>query len=168
MSDPVFEQPSLTPNIYQALPFYRVVEDKFYYSLTSDDETYIYWATAVNEPTVYESSGNAIVKSGKFSPFMIIWRCTTEEQYDGCCMISESDGAVCLLRDTRASEMLTYRYSHTEWLTLLSKYKESQEDFEENFGTPYKAGDNNVIEYLDSFVCAQNDEDENESTCYIY
>ena len=168
MSDPVFEQPSLTPTIYQALPFFRIVENKFYYSLTSDDETYTYWATAVNEPTVYQSSGNAIVKSRKFSPFMIIWRCTTEEQYDGCCMVSESEGAVCLLRDTRASEMLTYRYSHTEWLTLLSKYKESQEDFEENFGTPYKAGDNNVIEYLDSFVCAQNDEDENESTCYIY
>ena len=168
MSDVVFEQPSLTPTIYQALPFYRIVEDKFYYSLTSDNETYTYWAAAVNEPTVYESSGNDIVKSRKFSPFMMIWRCTTEEQYDGCCMISESDGAVCLLRDTRATEMLTYRYSHTEWETLLSEFEESQEDFIDHFGTAYVSGDTNVIDYLDAFVCAQNAEDENESTCYVY
>ena len=101
MSNPAFETPSLTPTIYEALPFFKVVEDKFYYSLTSDEATYTFWSTAVNAPTIYESSGDAIVKSRKFSPFILIWKCTTEEEFDGCCMISLADGTICLLRGSK-------------------------------------------------------------------
>ena len=128
MSTPAFEPldpPSLTPTIYEALPFFRVVEDKFYYSLTDDEATYTAWATAVNAPTVYISSGDAIVKSRKFSPFILIWKCTTEEEGDGCCMISETEGAVCLLRGSKATELLTYRYSGTEWSRLMAFYRDS-------------------------------------------
>ena len=76
---PLFNLPSLTPNVYPALPFYEIVEDKFYYSLTNDDETYDTWVAAAQNPTIYFSTGEAVVKADKFSSFILILKCTTEE-----------------------------------------------------------------------------------------
>ena len=98
---------------------------------------------------MYRSTGDAIVKADKFSEFMIIWRCTTEEEGDGCCMISEEDGTLCVVRGTKVSEMFTYRYSLLEWEKLMTRYINSQEDYLEYLGTPYKE-----ISYLDAFSCA--------------
>ena len=96
--NPIFDLPSLAPNVYPGLPFFEIVRDKFLYSFTSDEETFNAWKIAAQNPNVYWSSGDAIVKADKFSEFMIIWKCTTAEQGDGCCMISEEDGALCLVR----------------------------------------------------------------------
>ena len=158
----------LTPNIYEALPFFKVVEEKFYYSLTSDDETYTNWATAVQNPTIYESSGNLIVKSRKFSSFILIWQCTTEEEHDGCCMISENDGTLCLLRGDEATELFTFRYTQSEWTKVMETFRTKQEDYIPEWGDAYIGGRNNAIEYLDTFVCAVDENHEEESTCYIY
>ena len=112
---PLFNLPSLWPTIYPALPFYEIVEDKFYYSLTNDDETYDAWVAAAQNPTIYWSTGEAVVKAEKFSSFIIIFKCTTVERYDGCCMISENDGTICLLRTATNPYLYTYRYSIGEW-----------------------------------------------------
>ena len=44
--NPIFDLPELTPNVYPGLPFFEIVEDKFYYSFTSDEETYTAWKIA--------------------------------------------------------------------------------------------------------------------------
>ena len=83
-------------------------------------------------------------------------------------MISEDDGALCVIRGALASIMYTYRYSKPEWEKLMSRYVKSQGDYMAYLGLPYDAAFQSAIPYLDAFSCAQNSDNENLSTCYIY
>ena len=77
--NPIFDLPSLAPTVYAGLPFFEIVQDKFFYAFTSDELTYNSWKIAAQNPNVYYSTGDAIVKADKFSAFMLIWKCTTAE-----------------------------------------------------------------------------------------
>ena len=54
----------------------------------------------------------------KFSAFILQTECVTENQYDGCCMISEHSGALCTFRGQSDTEMDTYRFEYEEWYNV--------------------------------------------------
>ena len=103
--------PSLTPNL-AGLAYVDIVGDKFTYGLTVDRYAFGNWADKVGETSTYIVSDIDTLNADKFSSFFISHQCVTEETGDGCCMISENLGGVCLIQET-TTVMRTYRFTNS-------------------------------------------------------
>ena len=99
--------------------WFEIEPSKFYYTVGSDRERFDYWQTAVMT-TIYDVTENFdatsidIINAYKFSPFFLGIQCYTNNVNDGCCMASESDGALCVFRNDD-NEMDTFRFTDQEW-----------------------------------------------------
>ena len=85
---------------------------KFTYALHADEQTWNKWVDAVHDVSKYLVTDLDRKNASKFSAFVIQQECLTENEGDGCCMISAHDGAVCTIRDSSDTELMTFRLSH--------------------------------------------------------
>ena len=100
MADPLLgiDLPSIVPAPEDDIQYYTIVQDKFTYSINYDEDTWDTWVAAVEDVVTYSVNPlGAGFAATKFSPFLIYWKCNTETQYDGCCMLEDTNGAVCTL-----------------------------------------------------------------------
>ena len=127
-STPTETLPSIVPNL-AGLAYIDIVADKFTYGLTVDRYAFGYWAEKVGETDTYIVTDIDTFNASKFSSFLITHQCVTEAENDGCCMVSENLGGVCLIRGSSATEMNTYRFTNSQWETITSAFSSSQTDY---------------------------------------
>ena len=94
-----------------------MIPGKFYYNLATDEKTWDRYAAATGLPYYYHVNILDVVSARKFSPLILQLQCTTKNHLDACCMISDEEGAVRLVRGEDLDEIHTYRYTYTEWTT---------------------------------------------------
>ena len=108
--------PDITAFAIEGTVYTAIIEDKFSYALWSDYQVWNDWETAVADTDTYSVSQTDINNATKFSSFALGIACEALESKDGCCLVSESDGTVCILRgNCTGTCMETYRFSQTQW-----------------------------------------------------
>ena len=105
-----------------------------------------------------------VINSQKFSSFIIQTKCIVNNEYDGCCMISNNEGAVCTVRASSRFVMDTYRYTYTQLTTQVvdaimypviwqeRKFKDTLPD-----PVPKEEDGFSTKEYMDYYSCTGTD-----------
>ena len=120
MSTPL---PDISAVAIEGTVYSSLIEDKFSYALWSDYQVWNDWVTAVNDPDTYRVSQTDIDDAAKFSSFALGIVCEAKESKDGCCLVSEFHGTLCILRgNCTGTCMETYRLSPAQWQTMLDSY----------------------------------------------
>ena len=101
MTDPIPTEtlPGVEPNL-TGLGYIDIIPDKYTYALTTDNYTFGLWAERVSQIETYIVTEIDTTNAYRFSSFIISHQCITEEVGDGCCMIEEEFGGVCLIRQS--------------------------------------------------------------------
>ena len=97
--------PSVTQTPADSIVYRDIIANQFSYAMWDNYYIWNEWVLAVADPDTYTVSAEDTVNAEKFSSFVFSVKCTTVDEEDGCCLISESDGTVCLLRGSGASSM---------------------------------------------------------------
>ena len=158
--------PPPTPIIENDAIWHTIVEDKFYYTLASDHSTFDEWQTAIFT-TLYDVRGtqswepNEIdqINAYKFSAFVLGFQCYTPSVNDGCCMVSQDNGAICIFRN-EDDEIDTYRFyaEDVDYDIIPNSQSGLAKDLKyfdpvDKFSEPQTA-----LEYMDFFGCSGNEE----------
>ena len=104
--------PSYIPRIRKTI-WNEIVPDKMYYYLTADEKTWDRYKAATGLPYYYHVNILDVVNARKYSSFILQLKCTTRYEFDSCCMISDEEGALCLVRGEDLDHLDTYRFTYT-------------------------------------------------------
>ena len=148
-----------------------------WYHLANDEQTWDRYASATTLPYYYHVNILDVISAKKFSPLILQLKCTTKNPFDACCMISDEEGAVCLVRGEELDDLRTYRYTYTEWTTqvadaLMRPVLSYQDKFKETLPEPIQLHeeDFNTYAYMHYFACAALEATKQSQTfkCTVY
>ena len=127
MSTPL---PDISAIAIEGTVYIPIIQDKFSYALWSDYQVWSDWVSAVDDPETYNVSQKDIDDAAKFSSFALGFACEAVESMDGCCLVSEFHGTLCVLRgNCRGTCMETYRLSPSQWEVMLDSFQDGQADY---------------------------------------
>ena len=86
-----------------------------YYHLTADPKRWDRYKAATGLTHYYHVDIQDVINARKFSSFILQLKCRTRYEWDSCCMISDEEGTVCLVRGEDLDKIDTYRFTYNEW-----------------------------------------------------
>merc|ERR1719382_326843 len=92
----------------------------FAYYLSADWTTWQTWAYQVAQPAEYDVPYKTALNEEKFSAFILMTRCVTAADWDGCIFKSKSHGAIAYLANTGHTALETYRLTETQFKAIFT------------------------------------------------